>query len=639
MPVDVFFETLTAGHRPLLAWYLRRGHRVRVYDFTYRLKTRPWLLGLIHGGQVERIYVEFLSHADHDAMEAVEWLYPRVARHRLLRALATVYGDDETEVVAKKALLDSVFRYFFIRRDLARRRTAGSEHVVLVPDLYRYWQRMLDGGPVGDAGPLPRIDVPRGLARWAEACGALGRLRGNERVAGSAVRAMLRSRVAAWREHPAPPALAYDNMFALDQPFQTKFAGGRRFDFLVDGKDVTKKNTAFLVRPGADGSWTGDARHAGFEIVSRSPYEACVSEAPRPLRRALRRLAATAILHPTAPSWLRAAAATGASAATRGASLLARVACRNYIYTNQDDLDQRWLNALLRRYGTRSWCFTLAIGGGYLYGDGPEGLHRLYAYQNPDHLVTSSRQLVEYHRAHRQRVAAYHAVGNIWAEGIRRFVDGDARAALRAEWFGARAAERKIVAWFDTTFIEAEHSESTYTEAIAWYRDLQRLLDDLDVLAVVKPSKDATFFTEPTGQWSHPLGARIVALWDELRADPRVHFAGDRADPASVIAGSDLTVTFSYSSVTAEALGARRRAIWYEPGQRWRGALYDRIPGLVTHGYDELVKRTRELLHEPDDAGWDRYLDTEVKGLVEDYLDGAALTRFRALLAHGDGRT
>jgi hypothetical protein len=587
---------------------------------------------------VERIYVEFFSYADHDAMEAVEWLYPAVRSHRLFRALADVYGGEETESVVKKALLDSVFRYCFMQRDLARRYAAGTKEVIVVPDLYRAWQRGLRGGPVAATGTLPHIHVPRAFARWSEACGAVGRLHQNERIAGSVLRAALRDRVAAWRGRPAPRALAYENVFALDQPFQTKFTGGRRFDFLVDEADVTRRNTAFLVRPAADGPWAGPASAEGFEIVPRSLYEARISDAPRAFRRALRRLVAGAIVDPTAPAWLRGAAATGASAAARGGALLARVACRNYIYTNQDDLDQRWLNALLRRHGARSWCFTLAIGGGYLYSDGPEALHRLYAYQNPDHLVTSSRQLVAYHKKHRQRVEGYHAVGNIWAEAIQRLVETGARETLRTEWFGAGAADRKIVAWFDTTFIEAPHSESTYTEAIAWYRDLQRLLDELDVLAVVKPSKDVAFFTDPAGQWSHPLGARIAALWDELRADPRVHFAGHQGDPASVIAGSDLTVTFSYSSVSAEALGARRRAIWYEPGQRWRGALYDRAPGLVTHGYDELVKRARELCYHTDDTRWDRYLETEVKGLVEDHLDGRAATRFRSLLAGAASR-
>lgn len=629
----VFFETLTAGHRPLLTAYLRRGHVVHVYDFTHRLKTTPWLAELIDAGRVDRIYVEALSRADHDAMDAVEWLYPRFASHRLLRALAELYGDGETEPVVKKALFDSVFRYVFVRRDLARRRAGSAERVILVPDLYRRWERALRGWTSGERLQLPTIEIPPAAARLSEACGALARLVQAARVSGSAVRAIVRDRVAALRGVPLPPALSYQHLFALDQPFQTKFQSGRRFDFLIDGDELTQKNTGFVLRAGADGAWAPAAEEAGYAIIRRKDYEGRVSAIEPEWRRPIRRVISRTLLDPTAPAWLRMAAATGGAAAVREAPLFARVACENYIYTNQDDLEQRWRNVLVRRYGVRAWCFTSAIGGGYLYGSGPEGVHRLFVYQNPDHLVMSSRQLVDYHRRHRQRVREYHAIGNIWAEGIRHLVETGACDELRARWFGARATGHKIVAWFDTTFIEAANSESTFEEAIAWYRDLRRLLSDLDVLAIVKPSKDDAFFTEPSGQWSHPLGARVVALWNELRADPRIHFAGHHGDPASVIAASDLTVTFCFSSVSAEALGARRRAIWYEPGQRWRGMLYDTAPGLVAHGYEELVTRVRALLFETDDVAWERYLDRHVKGLVEDHLDGRAVSRFRALLA------
>lgn len=629
---EVFFETLTAGHRPLLASYLRRGHVVHVYDFTYRLKTKSWSADLINAGRLHRIYVEALSRADDDAMAAVEWLYPRHAADGLRRALTELYGADEADPVIKKALLDSVFRYMFVRRDLARRRAAGIERVILVPDLYRGWDRALRGWTSGERLNLPAIEIPSMAARWSEVCGAFGRRIQATRIGGSAVRAILRDRIASLRGVPLPPSLSYRHLFALDQPFQTKFQGGRRFDFLFDGDELTHKNTAFVLRAGADGAWAPAAEEAGYAIIRRTDYENRVSTIARAWRRPMHRVIRRALLDPSAPAWLRMAAATGGAAAVREAPLFARVACENYVYTNQDDLEQRWRNALVRRSGARSWCFTSAIGGGYLYGSGPEGMHRLFAYQNPDRLVTSSRQLVDYHRRHRQRVRDYHAIGNIWAEGIRHLVETGARDELRAAWFGERAGKR-IVAWFDTTFIEAENSESTYQEALDWYRDLRRLLDDLDIVAVVKPSKDDAFFTERSGQWSHPLGARVVALLDELRADPRIHFAGHQGDPASVIAASDLTVTFCFSSVSAEALGARRRAIWYEPGQRWRGMLYDGAPGLVTHGYDELVTRVRALLFETDDGTWERALDRDVKGLVEEHLDGRAVTRFRALLA------
>src|SRR5439155_137054 len=96
-----------------------------------------------------------------------------------------------------------------------------------------------------------------------------------------------------------------------------------------------------------------------------------------------------------------------------------------------------------------------------------------------------------------------------------------------------------------------------FDEAVAWYDDIARLADERpDLLMVLKPSKADWYFVDPTFQWSHPRGAAVLERWERLRAHPRVHFAGHDGDPASVVAAADLTVTFCYSSPTAEALGA-----------------------------------------------------------------------------------
>ena len=344
-------------------------------------------------------------------------------------------------------------------------------------------------------------------------------------------------------------------------------------------------------------------------------------------------------LSPSAPSWLRHAAATAVAVLLADVPLLEHVSVKNYIYTNQDTVLQGWRNALLRQYGARSWCFTMAIGGGYLYGDGAETEHRFWAHQNEHAFVTASRQLVDYHRRHPQRIDRCLAVGNIWSELTLHTERTVGRDALRAQWFGERARSGKVMAWFDTSFIQSDGSPSTYTEAIAWYADLLRLLEgNEDLLAVVKPSKDEGYFVHPRGQWSDArLGPRVLELWQTLRCHPRVCFLGHVGDPTTVVAASDLTVTYCFSSITAEALGARKRAFWYEPGERWRGVSYDRARGLVVHGFAELVERVRTLLDETDDTAWDHYLETNVKGLVEDHLDGRGLSRFRAALAEHGG--
>ena len=99
-----------------------------------------------------------------------------------------------------------------------------------------------------------------------------------------------------------------------------------------------------------------------------------------------------------------------------------------------------------------------------------------------------------------------------------------------------------------------------------------------------------------------------------------------------IIAASDLIVTYYMSSPTGEALGARKKAIWYKSKKSARSNMYDKIPGLVVYGYAELEKRVHQLLYEVNEKEYDDYLERYIKGNVETALDGLAITRFRQLL-------
>ncbi|MCX5709088.1 MAG: hypothetical protein NTY14_09015, partial [Candidatus Omnitrophica bacterium] len=82
--------------------------------------------------------------------------------------------------------------------------------------------------------------------------------------------------------------------------------------------------------------------------------------------------------------------------------------------------------------------------------------------------------------------------------------------------------------------------------------------------------------------------------------------------------------------------GAGKKAFWYESGNKHKGILYDSIPGLIVHGYDELEKMTNRLLNDVSDSQYCEYTQRHIKNRVEGHFDGSALTRFRNLLATGE---
>jgi hypothetical protein len=644
MSRELVFETIGRGHRPLVEHAVRRGQRVFVFDFSNRLKAKPWLRDLINAGHVQRIYVPPCSRAEGLAFGATEWLYPRYARHAIVRALTRLYGEDEVAPIVKKALLDRVFEYLFMRAWLAERLRGAEQpgRVMLVAREFNAWERRLSAWPELPPDSLRGLRVARGFSRWAVAASRA------ERAARTAKASGIAAAVLAARARPrgaAPEPLEVEHVYAIDQPFQAKFRGGRRFDFLLDGEQLHAKNTAFVVHPSAEGPWMEEASREGFTVIARRRLlgtRALLRTPPRRRgTRGLTRIVSTVAARPAAPAWLAECALLAVQMHLAIARLGEELRFANYVYTNQDGLDQRWQNVMLRRLGARVWNYVLSIGAGHLNaGTGdlheirdPFGRHHLHAYQNPDEFVLPCHQLAEYHRRHRQRVRRYHDIGNVFSELVLAVPD-DTRRALRRGWFGDAGERARVIAWFDTSYVEEPLSPARFDEAVSWYDDILRLTElRPDLRMLIKPSKADWYFTDPAFQWSHPKGAAVVERWKRLAAHPRVHFAGSDADPSSVVAASDLTITFCYSSPTAEALGARRRGLWYEPQERWRGTIYDKHPLLVAHGFAELERALRRVLDEMSDAEYEEFLDTTVRGLVENFLDGAALTRFRALLA------
>lgn len=650
----VFFETINHGHRPLVAWYLARGYRVSVFDFTRDLRrSMAWLRRLIHEGRVESIYFHPGSRADGLAIDATEWFYPRVSSHPLIRRLGDIAGEEEAAPVFKHALVQSLSRYFYVRLFLERYVETGAppSGVTLVPEWFCMWDRVLQEWCPERFKPLTGIRMPLSLRLWGAGVRECAKaLRSLKVYLGSGIYLALAWVGRALTIGPKTAApLQYTYAHVIESPFHAKLNGGRRFDFLLDHRMLKRENTAFIVDRPAEGQWIKEARAAGYHILRRSDYLRPWSYLKYPPRKLDLGLVMKAlgggIGHLGAPEWLHQAAASGIWTQIKEAGFLERVRFAHYIYANQYGLRPRWVNVLVRKAGAQSWYFAPATGGIFLYGgngafaDGGDfgGRDRFWSYENADHFVAPCRQMIDFYQKHRQQIRAYHDVGNIWSESILTEGKTIDRDAVRQDWFGPLARGRKVIAWFDTSFVEAPNSPSTFTEAIMWYSDILRLVDERDDLCmVIKPSKNEAYYIGEgrQWQWSVPrVGRELMRVWAALRNHPRVRFLEQSTDPSTVVAASDLTVTFCFSSVSAEALGAGKRAIWYEPGERWRETFFGGEPMLVAHGFAELRSLVQKLLYEMSDEEYQAYLQNKVRELVDSFLDGSGLSRFRALLA------
>lgn len=269
---SVFFEEISTGHWPLVAWHLLRGRKVCVFDFTYRLKYLGWLRRLILREKIIRIYTQF-SRADGAAIDAAEWLYPRLPRHPAILSLGVLFGQEETDAVLKSALTESLVRYFFMLfyfEDPAQR-----EGAILISESVRRWGPLLSGWDRHPSGAFFGVRRPVISSLWSGWTASFQKaLRYWPRYAVLGLYAASAGLIRKLRPVHAgrnrKEGVRY--LYAISGPLHLKRAGTRRFDFLLDGRNLTKQNTAFLLDAGIEKGWAEQVRAEGYRVFRMADY-------------------------------------------------------------------------------------------------------------------------------------------------------------------------------------------------------------------------------------------------------------------------------------------------------------------------------------------------------------------------------
>ena len=261
-------------------------------------------------------------------------------------------------------------------------------------------------------------------------------------------------------------------------------------------------------------------------------------------------------------------------------------------------------------------------------GSGGEFRHHYLGFLPYDYFVSWNDKAIEYFQRSLCELKKCINVGCFWGEHVRLIreeASPGSRIKDRLYQHGYRDG-MKLIAVFDSTF--HDDSMTSYEDGINFLKGLCDLIDALPGTFFLFKEKNARSYHE-TISFKYK---DINALYERLESHPRCHFPGKRENPSEMIAFSDLTISFPFTSTSLEAVSARQKAVWYDASGKFRDTYYDDVPGLVCHNYEELFARSRELLFETSEDRYNEYLDKHVKEEIEFYLDGRAITRFRNLL-------
>lgn len=260
----------------------------------------------------------------------------------------------------------------------------------------------------------------------------------------------------------------------------------------------------------------------------------------------------------------------------------------------------------------------------HLNWEGSKKNQTLFSFMYYDNVILYGNIVERFFKKHRNFIKRYIRNGIFLSQIVRELQEGTLKSVL-PEIIKTKSLPEKKLAVFDTTYVD--FGPVKINDGIRFAEDILNLLDDFpDIGIIFKTIKEP----EHTPY--------LIPLYDKLKNHKRciLFYRSNREGVSSpeVIAASDMVISAAYTSPSAEALGAKKKAIYYDVGGRdiGDGYYYNRIPNFVAHNYEELKRLVDYWLNKVTEKEFDDFLNTYVKDEIDPYLDGNALTRMRKLL-------
>ena len=644
----IIFERLTLAHFPILIYYLRKQKEISFFDNEGSAKKKNWVKRLVKKGRLLELpplrganYNECYGTALDNVDKVYEYLTSGSA---LVREMAKIYGDENIELAYKKGIAKALSEFYYINSYLEQeeRKLRSNERILFIPYTYKKYLRLAKKSGAFYHNHR-NIDIAYDSEISNHLRGLFKKVKGWFLQLGITIFHCSRLMISRKRSSQVKEYKYAIPIRNLD--FQTKFKT-RWVDFLLDGNNIREDNTIFmLLDPSISKDSLDEIKSKNLNMIDCSKrFTPSNGFNNKEIIHVLRRILPYAIKHTfwglfendivldvntillhTFFSW---------------SFILQEISIKHFITFNDEGIDHIGRNILLHKIGAKTWYYAHSSAFSYLTlpanSDIANSRRWLWSFLYYDYYISWNNEIIEYYKLHPQRIKNYISTGCLWSQAIVDILDGRITSNLGKNIFTNFDKDKyKTLSFFDSTYVP--NSALPLEDGVIFYECILQLMEEFsDILVIVKEKKSEEavldLYCEKFGGDSDIFYRQYKPILDALRKHPRCHVTGYKGDPAEVVAMSDLTVTYAFSSPTVEALCARKKAIFFDPGNRWRGCRYDRIPSLVAHNYEELKYLIQKLLYETTEEEYSDFLDTYAKGVADPYLDGKAVTRFRELL-------
>ena len=424
--------------------------------------------------------------------------------------------------------------------------------------------------------------------------------------------------------------------YAISVPFSwaTKFKGAREFTFLVDGNIIKKNETVFLIEYPESKKFYQHYSSAGYNLrgaTSIRQVKNLFSASNLDTRHDFSKIANLLMAHKE-DFFIYEALIFLLISRISWSLITTKTLFKNYIYFNKEGVTSIAANIFLKEKYIVVHAYSQFVGGSYqVCGNNSDSDNRnlVYSFLNPNYYYLNNQAMVDSMKLHCQDTVQHKNIGNIFSEKIIE-IKGNPEYIKDIKLQKNIREKKKVVSIFDTTYIGVSKVYSNHDEAQYFLKDAIRLAESMpNCTFLFKPSKDSSFFL--VSYWADEKGVNILQLRHKFDQLANTFMLSDSDDVIEVISISDVVFTNSFSSPTNDALLAKIPAFWYQAKTDVSFSVYNKVPGLVVNGYEDLNAQVNEMLQ--DDYSKDILDNSDFIHLVGD-KDEKASTSLRLNFAN-----
>lgn len=624
----VIFELLGYSSIFSVYWYSYRGYKIKYFSLKSKLQNQKWFNNFLVRHNVDKIrYEDFDLHQhylSHDlALDNNELIYETwFAKSKLINEMESLLNSKQVHLVYKKDLVEKLQKFYDIYVWLNHISENIGHDIIFIPQDFTRFEKITK----------TILNSSIRIPFWARVYISLKEA--FKKVIYIIALGFLPFIVLIWKTRKIKRNITSPKEFRIgirvyktDWGFNKKY---RTIDFLLDGKKLNEDNTLFCVETDIDEEY--------MQKLNQKKYH--VEEVPKILREIDINFIKNTIIKTIVPccfksSYLSLSEPSYVIMTTVGTiykyifwtRFNEKIHLKHFVAYNNFEKYHIVRNILLSHNGVKTLYYMHSMHSIDVFNNPREKILMrdiTFSYLHYNNIISWGNKSNDTYICVPNYVTNYQKLGCLWSEHVRMILDGELTSNFKKNVFSDMAKKPiKIIGVFDTNFGDGVPLQ--VYDMVLFIEGILKILQNYPEIGVVLKEKGPEEIANSD--------LEISVVYDKLRSHERVYSTSWLGDPAEVIAMSDLIISACYSSTTIEALGARKKAIYFDASSRFKDSYYNKFPKMVANGYTELEDFIKYWLYEVNDKQFDEYIDTYVKGELDSYADGRAITRFRNLLS------